>query len=86
MSFLRSETAQCTHVPATKAEPRAEACEACGSRVNLRVCAECGHVGCCESQAGHNRVHALDAGHPVIIQMPIGTRSFTWCYDCNRYV
>jgi CPA1 family monovalent cation:H+ antiporter len=77
---------QCTHVPGASAEPRAASCEGCGSRFNLRSCAECGYVGCCESQLGHDREHALSSGHPVIVSMPVSRGSFTWCYECRRYV
>jgi hypothetical protein len=42
-------------------------------------------VGCCDSQAGHARVHAVDVDHPVIYQMPAGT-GFVWCYADDRYV
>ena len=76
----------CEHVPTDDVAPRAGACEACGSRFNLRACATCGYVGCCESQLGHNREHALGAEHPVIRSMPVGRGSFTWCYRCNGYV
>ncbi len=76
----------CAHVPGSSVAPRGEACESCGSRINLRACLTCGHVGCCESQAGHNTAHARAASHPVIRSMPIGPRSFTWCYECDRYV
>ena len=77
---------RCPHVPFHIAEPRAEACEECGSRFNLRLCTECGHVGCCESQAGHGRAHALSENHPVIKSLPVGAGHFTWCYECNKYV
>lgn len=46
MPFLKQEPAQCTHVPVTTAEPRSGVCEDCGADFNLRVCAECGYVGC----------------------------------------
>jgi uncharacterized UBP type Zn finger protein len=75
----------CAHVPETTAEPSGNRCEECGSTFNLRLCATCGHVGCCESQAGDARRHALAQGHPVIHSMPVG-RGFTWCYEDNRYV
>lgn len=75
----------CDHAPATLAEPTSDRCEECGSTFNLRLCATCGHVGCCESQAGHGRAHALGERHPVILQMPVG-RGFTWCYTEDRYV
>ncbi|MEA2673525.1 MAG: monovalent cation/hydrogen antiporter [Chloroflexota bacterium] len=79
------DPAACEHAPATIALPSGGACEECGSTVNLRLCAACGHVGCCESQAGHGRAHALGANHPVILQMPAGS-GFTWCYTESRYV
>jgi hypothetical protein len=49
------------------------------------MCADCGHVGCCESQAGDARAHAHSSGHPVIHSMPVG-RGFTWCYADRDYV
>jgi hypothetical protein len=85
MGLFRTATA-CTHIPGETAEPRSETCEACGSGYNLRGCAHCGFVGCCESQAGHNRAHALASGHPVLRSLPLGRRSFTWCYECRSYV
>lgn len=75
----------CEHVPATIAPKNGDACEECGSTFNLRLCAECGHVGCCESQAGHARAHALSENHPVILQMP-APKGFWWCYAENRYL
>jgi uncharacterized UBP type Zn finger protein len=75
----------CAHAPAEIATPSGTQCEECGSTFNLRLCAHCGHVGCCESQAGHGRAHALGQQHPVILQMPAG-QGFTWCYAENRYV
>jgi CPA1 family monovalent cation:H+ antiporter len=84
-SFLHTETA-CAHAADQIAEPRATACEECGSTFNLRVCTTCGHVGCCESQQGHNTAHARASGHPVIKSMPVGPGHFTWCYACNRYL
>ena len=75
----------CLHVPEAIPRARADRCEECGSRFNLRLCATCGHVGCCESQAGHARSHALSNEHPVIYSVPAG-RGFTWCYVERRYV
>jgi uncharacterized UBP type Zn finger protein len=76
----------CEHAPQVSATPRGTECEECGSRVNLRACAHCGHVGCCESQAGHARDHALSGGHPVIEQMTSTGAGFAWCYTEGRYV
>ena len=75
----------CEHVPTVIAQPSGNRCEECGSDNRLRLCATCGHVGCCESQNSHGRAHALSTGHPVILQMPAG-EGFTWCYADKRYV
>lgn len=79
-------TVTCPHVGAGATPPRAEACESCGSTFNLRACVECGHVGCCESQLAHNTAHYRESGHPIIRSMPVGPRSFTWCYECREYL
>jgi CPA1 family monovalent cation:H+ antiporter len=76
----------CSHFGGHVAEPRSSQCEECGSVVNLRVCTTCGHVGCCESQQGHNTAHAKASGHPVIKSLPMGDGHFTWCYTCNAYL
>jgi len=89
MDILRrltgSSTTTCEHVPGERAAPSGNRCEECGSNFNLRLCATCGHVGCCESQAGHARAHALREDHPVIYQMPADS-GFIWCYPDRRYV
>jgi len=83
-SLLGTNTA-CTHLPDATAAPSGARCEECGSTFSLRLCATCGHVGCCESQAGDARRHALTAGHPVIKSLPLDG-GFTWCYEENTYV
>jgi uncharacterized UBP type Zn finger protein len=75
----------CAHAPAEIAAPSGDRCEECGSDNRLRMCAACGHVGCCESQAGHARAHALGLSHPVILEVPAG-QGFAWCYTDNRYL
>lgn len=83
-SLVGSRTA-CEHVPDTIPAPAASTCQECGSGFSLRMCATCGHVGCCESQAGHARAHALEEGHPVIMYLPLSSGT-TWCYEENAYV
>ena len=89
MEVLRTTDAAadqaCTHAPTQLATPSGDACAACGSRRSLRMCAECGHVGCCDSQAGDARDHARASGHEVMAALPVG-RSFIWCYACDRYL
>jgi uncharacterized UBP type Zn finger protein len=83
--ITRPDQASCEHVPDKRAEPSGVRCEECESTRSLRLCATCGHVGCCETQAGHARAHALGADHPVIHQMPADA-GFVWCYTDQRYV
>lgn len=77
----------CPHFPGISSHPpRAARCEDCGAEHSLRVCATCGYVGCCESQRGHDRQHWQATGHPIIRSLPLGERSFVWCYDCGDYL
>ena len=46
---------------------------------HLRRCAQCGHVGCCDSSPGqHATAHARTAGHPVITSFEPGE---DWFFD-----
>lgn len=76
----------CEHVPGRHAPARADACEECGSRFNLRICSTCGHVGCCDSQSGHARIHWHETRHPVMRAKTSIGAGFIWCYPDNRYV
>ena len=66
--------------------PVSDHCSECDSTSSLRMCLTCGHVGCCESQKGHNTLHAKTSDHPVIRSLPLSANSFTWCYSCKAYV
>ena len=49
---------------------------------HLRRCAQCGHVGCCDSSPSrHARAHAVQAGHPVIRSFEPGE---SWFWDFTR--
>ena len=84
-SAVGSSQAACQHLPEQMAAPSGQACEECGSTYNLRMCATCGHVGCCDSQAGDARVHYRQTGHEVMASMPVGS-GFVWCYKDDKYV
>ena len=67
--------------PASK--PSGTGCAEClatgGWWFHLRRCAECGHIGCCDtSPAQHASHHAKLAGHPVIASFEPGE---DWFYD-----
>jgi hypothetical protein len=77
---------ECAHLVAARARDvgTPDACEdhieADGPIVNLRVCLECGHVGCCDSSpARHATAHAHGSGHPVIQSGEV-RETWRWCY------
>jgi len=79
----------CPHLEDTASEALAvtsTACEECGVSAPTRVCLTCGHIGCCETTSGHALAHSKSSGHPLIRELPIRERSFTWCYGCDAYL
>jgi uncharacterized UBP type Zn finger protein len=47
---------------------------------HLRICLECGHVGCCDDSPNrHARAHASGAGHPIIRSLEPG-ETWSWCF------
>lgn len=65
-----------------------DGCEEClrdGSTwVHLRLCMDCGHVGCCDSSANkHATAHNNETGHPVIQPFEPGER-WAYCYADNE--
>ncbi len=76
----------CSHLDQieTTPKPSAEGCEEClksgGRWVHLRMCLECGHVGCCDSSPGkHATQHFRSAGHPLVQSHEPG-EDWIWCY------
>jgi hypothetical protein len=52
---------------------------------HLRRCAQCGHVGCCDSSPSqHASRHAAESGHPIIQSFEPG-ESWFWDYRTNDY-
>lgn len=65
-------------------QPGSEGCEEClasGSRwVHLRMCLNCGHVGCCDQSPNrHARAHYTSVGHPVMRSQEPG-EAWGWCW------
>ena len=77
----------CTHFTreTTFPEPNTPAgCEEClasgDSWVHLRLCLECGHVGCCDSSPNrHASKHFRQTGHPLVASLEPG-EAWVWCY------
>lgn len=64
--------------------PSGPGCAECtadgGWWVHLRRCAQCGHVGCCDSSpAQHATAHHRDTGHPVMQSYEPG-EDWMWSY------
>lgn len=75
----------CDHLMAMgDPEPRTTGCEECMAQgeqwVRLRLCTECGHVGCCDdSKLTHASRHAAATDHPVIRSLE-SDEHWAWCY------
>ena len=69
-----------------ESKPNAEGCEEClatgGWWLHLRRCAECGHIGCCDSSPSqHAQKHAIETGHPIVASFePLQG----WFYDYEK--
>jgi CPA2 family monovalent cation:H+ antiporter-2 len=77
------DDAGCAHGPAVRPVlPQSAACLAClragETWVHLRVCLNCGHVGCCDSSPGrHARAHHEGTDHPIAASAEPGEH---WAY------
>ena len=77
----------CTHldqVHVTQLPESVPGCEDClpmgGEWLHLRICLECGHVGCCDdSPHRHATAHANATDHPIIRSLEPG-EEWSWCY------
>jgi uncharacterized UBP type Zn finger protein len=78
----------CRHLDTIRdVTPSANGCEEClkmGSRwVHLRMCEECGHVGCCDSSINkHATKHFHATNHPIITSREPGEH-WKFCYIDN---
>lgn len=79
--------ATCTHldhVHVRNLPDSVEGCQEClatgGLWVHLRICLECGEVGCCDSLPnGHATSHAHSSGRPIIRSLQPG-EEWSWCF------
>lgn len=78
---------ECTHLDQDKVTELAgsvDGCEDClkeGTQwAHLRICLECGHVGCCDdSPERHATRHNTQSGHPLIRSLEPG-EEWSWCF------
>jgi uncharacterized UBP type Zn finger protein len=79
--------AACTHldhVHLRQLPESVEGCEDClasgGKWLHLRICLECGKVGCCDDSPNrHASAHARASSHPIIRSLEPG-ETWSWCY------
>lgn len=79
--------ANCTHLDQIQLTQLPDAVDGCADCLasgslwlHLRICLECGHVGCCDdSPQRHANAHARAAEHPIIRSLEPG-EDWSWCY------
>ena len=69
--------------------PSGSGCVEClaadGWWLHLRRCAQCGHIGCCDtSPSQHASAHAKSSGHPLIRSFEPG-ESWYWSYTDDQF-
>jgi len=72
------------HVNVTELPESVAGCEECLAAgdgwLHLRICLECGHVGCCDDSPGrHATAHAQATGHPIIRSLE-PREDWAWCF------
>ncbi|WP_263375930.1 UBP-type zinc finger domain-containing protein [Granulicella aggregans] len=76
---------QCKHLGQMRdVRPNTDGCEEClkiGQEwVHLRMCMECGHVGCCDSSIGkHATKHFHGTKHAIMRSLEPG-ETWGWCF------
>src|ERR1700737_3742679 len=78
-------TQVCTHLELIRnPRPKTKGCEEClkmgDTWVHLRLCENCGHVGCCDSSKNkHATKHFRATGHPIVKSLERGG-NWMYCY------
>jgi uncharacterized UBP type Zn finger protein len=78
---------RCTHldsIAVTQLPQAVDGCDDClrmgGAWLHLRICLQCGHVGCCDDSPNrHATAHAQRCSHPIIRSLEPG-EEWCWCY------
>jgi uncharacterized UBP type Zn finger protein len=71
----------------TRPTPGCKECLETGSEwVHLRICLECGHVGCCDSSPNkHATKHHHATKHPLITSGEVG-ETWAYCYPHDQFL
>jgi hypothetical protein len=82
---------RCDHMDHVhKVAPKTKGCEEClkmgDTWVHLRLCMECGHVGCCDdSKNKHGTKHFHHTKHPIMRSIEPG-EEWGWCYPDELFL
>jgi uncharacterized UBP type Zn finger protein len=73
------------HIHVTELPEAVDGCEDClrsgDGWLHLRICLECGHVGCCDDSPNrHATAHHDATGHPIIRSLE-PREAWSWCYE-----
>jgi uncharacterized UBP type Zn finger protein len=85
-------TAPCTHLDRVRdVQPRTpEGCEEClamdGEWVHLRLCLECGHVGCCDQSPNRHATKHFHTTKHVLIRSFQPGEDWGWCYEDQAFL
>jgi hypothetical protein len=79
--------AACTHLDHIRLTQLPDAVDGCvdclrtgDPWLHLRICLECGHVGCCDDSPNrHATAHGHASGHPIIRSLQPG-ETWSWCF------
>ncbi|HEV8498058.1 MAG TPA: UBP-type zinc finger domain-containing protein [Gemmatimonadaceae bacterium] len=84
--------AQCSHLSQMRDVPPGtpNGCAEClatgGEWVHLRLCASCGHVGCCDLSPGkHATKHYHASKHPIIVSFE-PDEDWAYCYPDDLFM
>jgi len=81
----RGEAMDCSHVDHIRdVAPTSSGCDECSKDgdvwVQLRMCMQCGHVGCCDSSKNkHAARHFRATVHPIVRSLGAG-EEWGWCF------
>ena len=72
------------HIHVMELPDEVDGCADClasgGKWLHLRICLECGQVGCCDDSPNrHASAHAAATEHPIIRSIEPG-EDWSWCY------
>lgn len=82
---MRLQEKPCSHLDHIKViEPALDYCADCAKTGDeypaLRMCTECGYVGCCDLSVNkHMKKHCEETGHPIMRSIQPG-EAWLWCY------